>query len=346
MHKQLVKIKPLSPVFFRGGKPFPEEDGSWVASMPLPYPSVIWGSIFSSLLIQGKVTTNDIAKLRINRVWLFNEETGQGLVPAPLDLFKEKGKENYQALGNKRMDSVEVISSNLSPSIIQPNTDKEVINVDGLFLSIYDFLEEYLYENDGMTLHTIESFSTAYKKLGIARNKRSRSVQEGRLYQIEMREFNDDWAIAVEFEGPKLDNGILKLGGEGKLASVETLPSKYGFSLPQEENQVYKYLKLVILSPTFFKSGDGFAELSSLPSGLKLANACIGKALKIGGYDMKKKGPKPMRNAVPSGSVYILKNTADLSLKKVEELIKDLFNETEEDNRKGFNQYQIIPKNE
>ena len=88
--------------------------------------------------------------------------------------------------------------------------------------------------------------------------------------------------------------------------------------------------KLYLSTPAIFKKGwlpewmdenDLIGEYGGLK--LKLLTASIGKTISIGGFDMKVRKPKPMRKAVPAGSVYYFK-IVEGDLQKVFEI----FNQT------------------
>lgn len=113
------------------------------------------------------------------------------------------------------------------------------------------------------------------------------------------------------------ERGILKLGHDGRAFSYEkTAEANFDF-LADKINTIKvnidsaKQFKLLFTSPALLKNG-------WLPGGVKasdcvwntgsvsieIKSAVLGKPMRVGGWDMKKQGPKPMRKAVPPGSVY------------------------------------------
>ena len=88
----ILQLEPLDTLFFRDGKPFTMGEDTFVTSSNLPYPSVFWGAIFTSLLVQQKIglCKMDKDKLRINGVYLYNEKRQEVYLHAPLDLFINK----------------------------------------------------------------------------------------------------------------------------------------------------------------------------------------------------------------------------------------------------------------
>ena len=76
-------------------------------------------------------------------------------------------------------------------------------------------------------------------------------------------------------------------------------------------NENVKNFKVIFSTPAIFEKGwlpkwidekTLIGEYNDLK--LKLLAAAIGKPLSIGGFDMKKRMPKPMYKAIPAGSVY------------------------------------------
>ena len=115
-------------------------------------------------------------------------------------------------------------------------------------------------------------------------------------------------SFLVEFDGLGLpEKGLLKLGGEGKAVSYANINSLHEIVCPDISNQ----FKLVLTTPAFFKNGwlPSWIDEKTLQGELKgiklkLLVAAVGKPQYIGGWDMKNNRPKPMRKAVPAGSVY------------------------------------------
>ena len=71
------------------------------------------------------------------------------------------------------------------------------------------------------------------------------------------------------------------------------------------------FVKIYLATPAIFKNGS-LPEFISKGSyegiEFELLNMAIGKPIFIGGFDMKKRQPKPMKKAVPAGSVYYLRS--------------------------------------
>lgn len=111
----------------------------------------------------------------------------------------------------------------------------------------------------------------------------------------------------IEFHNLDLQNdGFFKIGAESKAAHYKT-SSKNEVKLPEIKGD---FLKLYLTTPAIFKKGS-IPEFISNGSyeglSFELLTMAIGKPVFIGGFDMKIGKPKPMKKAVPAGSVYYLK---------------------------------------
>ena len=344
MKKSYLFIQPLDTLFFRSGKPFGKGEEAFVdGSMVIPHPSVIWGALFTSLCVNSEderlrkfcIKDEDLQKLQIHHVYLHNLVLSKTLIPAPLDLFVDEKREYFftEKYINNSLSNVP-FSTLVKPSI------KDAEREENLFINIEDLFESYsARQNHRTTVYTPDDFSTKNPKVGIALSKTSRTTVNEQFYKVEMVEFDKNWGFLVEYESDyAFDNGILKLGGEGKLASFKNV-QKPNIPVPSTDIEQVKYVKVYIQSPTFWESGDGIEELSKIED-FELVSASIGKYISIGGFDVNKKEPKPMKKAVPTGSIYLFKklnHNSDLA-----DNIKTLIAKNTA-NSNGFGKFQVIP---
>lgn len=344
MNKSYLFIQPLDTLFFRSGKPFGKGEEAFVdSSMIIPYPSVIWGALFTSLCINSgderlqkfSIKDEDLQKLQVHHVYLHNPVLSKTLIPAPLDLFVDDKREFFfiEKYINNPLSNVP-FSTLVKPSI------KDAEREENLFISVEDLFESYTArQNHRTTVYTPDDFSTKNPKVGIALSKTSRTTVNEQFYKVEMVEFAENWGFLVEYESDyAFDNGIIKLGGEGKLASFKKVEQP-NIPVPSTDIEQVKYVKVYIQSPTFWESGDGIEELNNI-DGFELVSASIGKYLSVGGFDVNKKVPKPMKKAVPAGSIYLFKklnHNSDLA-----DNIKTLIAKNTA-NSNGFGKFQVIP---
>lgn len=337
LKKYTIGIEPNDTLFFRSGTPFSIGEETWAETSVLPNPSVLWGALFSTMLINKHITLEDKSKLIINGIFLQRKEmdkiSSKILIPAPLDVYKD----NERGICKKKYIKRETVISNYStslPYVGKPNTDKKIEDVSNYFIDWIDFIETYPNENLSVRIYSSEYFNANIYKVGIARSNDTRTSEEGKLYRMDMNEYKSDWEIIVEFEAPNFtDTGILKLGGEGKTAKYRIIPNSV--NKPQIKDEANGFFKVYFHTPAFFESGNGLLELSNLKNA-KLISASVGRPISIGGFDMEKGKPKPMRKAIPPGTVYLFKgNPLDTNVE-----IKSLF--SVEDQKIGFCIYHLI----
>lgn len=167
-------------------------------------------------------------------------------------------------------------------------------------------------------------------KVGLGRDNVLRLHKEGMLYSIATVRLREGVTLAMVVAGidEKLHPSgpfIQRLGGEGKLAKVSISDPPAWPRMPTLIPKAGKLrFKLVLTTPTYFKEcwrPDGFAlrenvgwqgswpAITTNQETIELANvtlvsACIGKTVRIGGWDLASNAPRPLEGFVPAGSVY------------------------------------------
>lgn len=317
----IIEITPLDSLFFRDGKPFTMGDDTWADSIFPPYPSVIYGALrsiyFSNNINEFEKANKDndpTRNLKITNIYYTIDNNAH--YHLPLDLVQLKNRSDMVKLKEARKKLYK-----LSPlrhveksyeSSIQGNLDilahesevealeTGIISDDGL----HTYLDGYVDELEGKKLI---DFIVKESKIGIELDKGSNSSKDGSFYRVEMNRI-DSIKICVEFEGMDIpQNGFMKLGGEGRIASYREVQNKNIYDIELKGNR----FKIYLSTPAIFENGwiPSWINEDTLEgeyNGLKLRlmTAVIGKYNLIGGFDMQKRCPKPMRKAVPSGSVY------------------------------------------
>jgi CRISPR-associated protein Cmr3 len=172
-----------------------------------------------------------------------------------------------------------------------------------------------------------EEFWRPDNRVGIARTK-ARTAEEGMLYssqhiQIDNRPKNTDGvgglAIKViDGENDLPSRSTIQLGGEKRFCKLEEI------SLAQPtESQIGRIVEKIVNTQRFFLwlvspaifSNDGYAFVPGFidPKTLdgqfdgqevRLVACQVGRAVGIGGWNIAENTHKPMRRAVPAGSVY------------------------------------------
>ncbi len=316
----MIQIDPLDTLFFRDGKPFNMGDETWAYTGFPPYPSVIYGALRSAYfsnhideLGKAKEADDPTKALKIRGIYFL---AGQEIyLHLPADCVKEKDN-----IGNLTQVAVLLMTKNkntnnsLTDCILSYKNDIKVENVsNGLVRK--SMFKKYLIQNaiEKFYIKKISDYVLPEPKIGIGIDKKTGTSEEGKLYRADMRrlsnEENDKVSIIVDFEGLNLpEEGLMKLGGEGKAASYKKYNEEVLIDFPVAVGTMFK---LYLSTPAIFEKGwipewidedtliGNYKEIEA-----KLLTTAIGKPIHIGGFDMKNRKPKPMYKAVPAGSVY------------------------------------------
>lgn len=307
----IIKLDPIDTLFFRDGKPFTMGAETWADGLFPPFPSVIYGTLRSAYFAQN---INELAKanrdddptkdLKIKGIYY---SVGDNIyLPMPKDCVKVKDDKKNEAI--KLMPFNNQWISNCPTGYLLKTKDAiEVEGIEGGLFNTNTFKDYQSLMTETFPFVPISDHIIIEPKIGIGRDNSTRTSEESRLYRIGMRRLKDIFII-VDFEGFELpERGIMKVGGEGKAVTYE-ICSGIRINDPEIKNRKFK---LYLSTPAIFENGwlpKGMDEntLEGELKGIKvrLLTAVIGKPLYVGGFDMKNKQPKPMRKAVPAGSVY------------------------------------------
>ena len=174
-----------------------------------------------------------------------------------------------------------------------------------------------------------EDLFSAEGRLGIALDARTRSAEDGKLYQTVHARTHTDVEIGVIAEGMPDEvvgqvKQVLRLGGEGRFASVDAW---YAPSLPQVTMSGNARGLLLMLCTAADFNGNwlppGFEEQTDAQGArvwcgeiagnrLTLRCAVIGKAQREGGWDLHKHRSRAALSLIPAGSVYFCETDGDL----------------------------------
>ena len=188
----------------------------------------------------------------------------------------------------------------LRNTTFENNSEGQVEAVSGMIKgdSLNAYLQNSLVPSD---IITMDEYLKEEPKVGIGRDNRTRTSDEGMLYRVGMKRLHQ-YSLAYGFEGIDLLPAMMKFGGEGKAVSVSPVTKENEPDVRQPEQLSGNYFKLYLATPAIFN--EGWRPSPDTIPGAKLVAAVIGKPLYIGGFDIKTRFPKPLRRAVPAGSVY------------------------------------------
>jgi CRISPR-associated protein Cmr3 len=170
----------------------------------------------------------------------------------------------------------------------------------------------------------LTQYITYSSKLGIGLNRKTGNVAEGRLFEQErvmLHNGPNKLAFYVEVDLGDLvfpTEGKLSLGAEGTPAifhAAKTVLFESQFACPDIE--VDEVFKILLLSPAFFQD-----DLKTYfnQQGLELLAYASDKPIPLGGFDLQKGIPKPLRMAMPAGTVFFVKATTPHSLEEAKKL--------------------------
>ncbi|NJF24413.1 type III-B CRISPR module-associated protein Cmr3 [Thermococcus sp. Bubb.Bath] len=147
-------------------------------------------------------------------------------------------------------------------------------------------------------------------RVGIGLNS-AKTTEEGLLYRITTLRFKENAGIVVyvsknEEELQKVlgSSGILKLGGESRFAEFKIHPSETEeFPLNSEPIELGKTFKLYFATPLIINGNSVTEFFEKEIEGAKVLKIFTDRPIPVTGWDMEEKKPKPIRWALPAGTV-------------------------------------------
>ncbi|NFI83639.1 type III-B CRISPR module-associated protein Cmr3 [Clostridium botulinum] len=362
----IMQIKPNDNLFLGSGKNFSKGENTWLGTRMIPYPSVFYGAICSTMLVQNEerrkkyIDNKDLDSdprkyLSLGNVYLYNEEDDEVYMNAPLDLYLDEYEECHYAIIKKIKNNINCSEERMSHLFFYEIEGKSQ-RADKRFIEREIFYDSY-YEFDGsIELRESSDIVANSYKVGIERDK-NYVAREKHLYRIDLTEFKKEkWSYLVEYnikdswwngETKNIKDGYLKLGGENKVCRFYAYEKNKKLMVYNNlYNQINdtEYVKMIITSPCIFEGNDYIPKFKNT----EVIAASTGKPYDIGGFDMALNIPKPMSKAVPEGSVYILKNKDfnNTSLKEIRKIIDDevLIDKTYK--KQGFGMFELVPLDE
>ncbi|AFM05735.1 CRISPR-associated protein, Cmr3 family [Bernardetia litoralis DSM 6794] len=330
-----IEIAALDTLFFRDAKPFERGSENWATGVFPPMPSVFYGALRSAFLgqnSQNKIESNIIASesLVINSLLLknFSREGDEDeiILPIPLDLISFKDSDESKLLDYCKNDFVSSKGKRFDGFLRSYESEKTEELAGKAFLKKLDFLEYLKGNQDTFNSIKIQENTTLEPKIGIGRDNNTNVADTGLLYRVGMvrpvkednvYNFLREFKFVIDFEFKEniniLAKGLLKLGGENKVASYATTTKDNIFNCPEITSN---YFKVYLSTPAIFENG-WYPKIFEN----KILTCAVGKPQMIGGFDINKKMPKVMQKAVPAGSVYYIKVETN---KEAKELIQKL----------------------
>lgn len=322
-----IKINALDTLFFRDGRPFTMEDESVGSSVFPPAPSVFRGFVRNLFFAEmggdisnagkPKDPTLDTSITGYSLCYDENSASGNNTVPlysSPLDLVILKDDTTNSAFIRLIKEENQIPASSYDGYryiLVNPCKKKVKESQGRFFLKINDLIKYLKGDVDELFPIDLSDKISDEIKIGIGRDDITRTTANtGQLYQIRMiRPENKNQEMIgflIDYEGIKLQEsqGILKLGGEGKLVTYDHVDS---LNIPTIPMPLIKGNKIImyVATPAIFKEGWAPKALFNEFS-IQIQTAAIGRYHSFGGWDIVNRKPKPMFRAIPAGSVYYL----------------------------------------
>lgn len=313
-----IEINAFDTLFFRDGKPFSMGDDVWADGVFPPSPGVFYGMLQTAYAAENNLAPKDIAEatknLKIEAVYLKSD--GQTMFPFPADLLVT-GSEKDEKIGYLKLRENNLISSLSArqyPMLLFAETRGKVRDYNGkAFLDHINFTD-YLQGRQEISAIKTNDLITIEPKVGIGKSLTSNQTEEGKLYRVGMirpdvKNTYKKLSFVVDFTGIEFQkkSGFLRIGAESKIAFFKATESQET-KLPETKNDL---IKVYLATPAIFEQGplpDFMIKKEFEGIQFELLTYAMGKPVYIGGFDLLRGKPKPMKRAVPAGSIYYLKS--------------------------------------
>lgn len=148
---------------------------------------------------------------------------------------------------------------------------------------------------------------TEEPRTGVGLRDDQRTGEDGLIYTFGFIRLHRGVSLGFEVRGGNLSPGCrLRLGGEGRTGWIEEGPAFAGI---QERRTGSTDVRVALVTPALWESGAlPQAQGDDGPSlnGVSITAAVVPGSVPVGGWDLAKGRPKPMRRGVPAGAVLFL----------------------------------------
>jgi CRISPR-associated protein Cmr3 len=149
-------------------------------------------------------------------------------------------------------------------------------------------------------------------RVGVGLESGRRMAEDGQLYTFGFVRLRQDVYLGFEARGTALAPGCrVVLGGEGRTCWLDRGPVLPQAPVPGAGGGAG--LRLATATPTLAQHGSALPGFTALGEAgaltgrrLRLAGACVPGHTLVGGWDLARGGPKPLRRAIPAGSTFLL----------------------------------------
>ena len=341
MKQEQWSFAALDTLFFKESRPMESIGGSQLASVFPPPARTLIGAIRTTIgealqvdwaqYAKGESSVSDVIgsveslnPLSFTGPFLISK--GERLYPMPLTYLQNEEAQT------RLVPDTKVVHCDLGKVRLPVKKNNSLLGakpVEGAFLS-EDGLAQFLSGKEISEKHIYPATKlyAQEERLGIGRDYKTRSVEEGLLYQTRHIRPLDaaQLKVGIAMKGLQAElpeSGTVRLGAEGRLAAWQRSESVQLPTIPAQAQATG--LMLMLLTPALFERGwlpDDFQEHVETYRGveqegqhlvwqgtiagikLRLITSVVGKPVREGGWDMVKKSPRPLASYVPAGSCY------------------------------------------
>jgi len=326
-----LQLDPLDTLFFRDGTPFAADSSapSDVGGLFPPHPATLTGALRAALARangwsgSGRWTPElnqafgagpeDLGLLSFTGPFLLR--AGQPLFAAPLHLQGASAGDGWTPRALLQPGSAVVCDLGDAvrlpdlPAAIPAAERAELKAGEGWWLTRAGL--EAVLRGSLPAPETLVASGELWReepRIGIERNRQTRTAADGMLYTCRHVRLARQVGLGVEIAG--LDHhwmppsGALPLGGESRLALCSPWQQALALTAPLPAVVASGRLLVVALTPLALSAEQilGRAPLPEL-AGARVISACLGRPLRIGGWDSLARRPLPLQSFLPAGSV-------------------------------------------
>ena len=304
----IYQLEALDTLTFRTANPFDAGVNFHAYSQFPPLPSVYAGALRKGEAIEARKIKIGFSGVLLNNEFAFPQPLDTLITNEKTDNQEGENELTAMALFKKRHSNHE-LEWMLAPT---EEIEKKVSVSGGAYIK-EAALQQYLNGDRKITYEKLGDYFKRESHIGIEMEQKTHATKQGMWYSTELIRPHQ-CSLVVEATGIKTKEGdAIKIGGNTKLAHVKLIES-FTITPPVANNG---YFKLYFATPAMFKYGwlprwidpktkEGTFTMKKRKVKVKLIAAAIDKPVPVGGYT-ENGGPRPMRMAIPAGSVYYFK---------------------------------------
>ncbi|WP_437207040.1 type III-B CRISPR module-associated Cmr3 family protein [Planctomicrobium sp. SH664] len=339
MNTRILSFTPVDAWFFRDGRPYHlgESGQTDVRSLFPPHAPTVIGTVRAALA-QGQgwngrgAWNNDLHSTlgngahnlgALHFTGPFVTRKQQTLLPVPLHLLGGSG-EQPNAVRWKPTTFLAPSEATLECDLghvrfpVPQSHSKEGLLKEpvGVWVTVngYSRILRGEYPEQSSLFHSDQLWKTE-SRVGLARDHNSRAAKDGELYSPSFIRLHKEVKLATWVDGIPDDWTIPDLnafGGESRLAHCETAKSERPLpDLPVKKISESGRFTVSLLTPLLLPATSTGQQTHPQPgemlhslSGAKIVSACIGKPIRIGGWNSVHREPEPLQAYLPAGSTW------------------------------------------